>query len=223
MKRRIIRFLIAGVLIVAIAAVPVLAAGITPFTDIEMWAKEYIETAYKYGYVTGVTETRFEPDAPMTRAMAITVLYKHAQKILGDSPPIKDESEMPFTDVKPGSYYYDAVVWAYGSYITDGTSKTTFSPDEPLRRQDCAKFLYSEKNYYSGLDDSGLSVDFPHPEIPETFIDRDDVSYYAINSVRYALGQNIMSGKSEFILDPQGAMTRAEAIKMIFYNFKPQD
>jgi len=223
MKGKITGFLIAVVLIAAIVAMPVLAAGITPFTDIEMWAKEYIETAYKYGFVNGVTETSFEPDAPMTRAMAITVLYRHAVKIFGVSPPVLEERELPFTDVNPEAYYYDAVVWAYGNELTNGTSETTFSPDEPLKRQDWVKLLYSETLYYLALDDSGIAVDFPHPDIPETFIDRGEVSYYAINAVRWAIGQQIMSGKSEFILDPQGAITRAEAIKMKFCNYGPQD
>ena len=94
------------------------------FTDVP--AGSYYEDAVIWavdkGITTGTSATTFDPNGICTRAQAVTFLWRAA------GSPAAKSAVMPFTDVKAGSYYYDAVLWAVENGITKGTSETMFSP-----------------------------------------------------------------------------------------------
>ena len=84
----------------------------------------------------GTSATAFSPNMPCTRAQAVTFLYRAAGE--PDVAGLKN----PFTDVKEGSYYYNAVLWAVDKGITKGVSETTFEPDTTCTRAHIVTFLY---------------------------------------------------------------------------------
>ena len=108
-----------------------------PFTDVVKGS--YYETAVlwavEHGITNGTSETTFSPNAPCTRAQTVTFLWRSQGK------PAAGTAN-PFTDVAKDTYYTDAVLWAVENGITEGTSETTFSPDEDCTRAQTVTFLY---------------------------------------------------------------------------------
>ena len=88
------------------------------------------------GITTGTDDTHFSPDWICTRAQVVTFLWRAA----GEPKP--KTTVNPFTDVKKGEYYYDAVLWAVENGITKGTSNTTFAPDDTCTRAHVVTFLW---------------------------------------------------------------------------------
>ena len=91
--------------------------------------------AVENGITQGVSNTEFAPDATVTRGQTVTFLYRAAGK-----PAVS--GIVPFTDVKPGKYYYKAVKWAVANGITTGVSETEFAPDGGCTRGQIVTFLY---------------------------------------------------------------------------------
>ena len=91
--------------------------------------------AYEEGITGGTSETTFEPDINVSRAQVVTFLWRYAGK------PVVDYW-MQMTDIASGQYYTEAVRWALSEKITDGTSKTTFSPNNDCLRGQIVTFLY---------------------------------------------------------------------------------
>jgi|GEM_PF-3025956 len=110
-----------------------------PFEDIEEDAYYYqaVLWAYKNGITDGTTPTTFRPDWTVTRGQAVTFLYRYAGE-----PKIGEVN--PFEDVAETDYYYNAILWAVKKGITEGTSKTTFSPDRDSFRAEVVTMLYRQ-------------------------------------------------------------------------------
>ncbi len=111
------------------------------FTDVPAGAYYHgaVCWAVEKGVTNGVSATEFAPASTVTRAQAVTFLWRAAGK------PAPTSSVNPFEDVKKGEntdWYYDAVLWAVEKGITNGTSATTFSPDDPVTRGQMATFLW---------------------------------------------------------------------------------
>lgn len=97
-----------------------------------------VKWALAHGVTNGTSASTFSPDSPCTRGQIVTFLYK----ILGNTDSaLPDESI--FSDVQKGSYYYDAVNWAAAEKVTNGTSPSTFSPENTCTRGQCITFLYN--------------------------------------------------------------------------------
>ena len=113
-------------------------SGENPFADVSSSAYYYdaVLWAVANGITKGSSATTFSPDAPVTRAQAVTFQWRTAgsPKATGDS----------FSDVAADTYYADAVTWAVANGITNGTSATTFSPETPVSRAQAVTFLYRE-------------------------------------------------------------------------------
>jgi hypothetical protein len=107
-----------------------------PFTDIDANAYYYkaILWAYENGITDGVNGSSFDPEGTVGRGQSVTFLCR----ALGG----KAEGSTPFEDVAEGLYYSDAVSWAYENGVTDGTSATSFSPDDDCLRCQIVTFLY---------------------------------------------------------------------------------
>ena len=122
--------------------------GKNPFTDVP--AGSYYEDAVIWavdkGITTGTSATTFNPNGICTRAQAVTFLWRAA------GSPAAKSSAMPFADVKAGSYYETAVLWAVENGITKGTSDTMFSPDATCTRAQIVTFLWrSQKSPAAGM------------------------------------------------------------------------
>ena len=90
--------------------------------------------AIENGITNGMTETTFAPDATCTRGQGVTFLYRALKDSAGGGAN--------FTDVKSDAFYADAVNWAVANNVTNGTSDTTFSPDDNCTRGQIVTFLY---------------------------------------------------------------------------------
>ena len=114
------------------------AAGSNPFTDVSSNAYYYdaVLWAVANGVTNGTTATTFSPNAPVTRAQAVTFQWRAS-----GSPAVSGGS---FSDVAADAYYSGAVAWAVANGITNGTTATTFSPDTPVSRAQAVTFLYRE-------------------------------------------------------------------------------
>ena len=112
-------------------------AAEAPFTDVaaDAYYAQAVAWAYASGITKGTSETEFSPDATVTRAQVVTLLYRYEQASATGGAN-------QFTDVAEGAYYYDAVLWANANNITNGTSATTFSPDSDCTRAQIVTFLY---------------------------------------------------------------------------------
>ena len=159
------------------------------YYDAVLWAAEN-------GITGGVDATHFAPNATCTRAQAVTFLWRAA------GSPAPKSSENPFTDVKDGSYYYDAVLWAVENGITNGTSATAFSPNATCSRAQIVTFLWrSQKS--------------PAADTVNPFTDVATDSYYA-NAVVWAAENGITGGTSATTFSPNNDCTRAQIVTFLF-------
>lgn len=110
------------------------------FSDVpaDQYYAKAVAWAVENGITNGTGDGMFSPDTAVTRAQTVTFLFRALSGEAG--------LENPFADVEAGAYYYDAVLWAVGNGITDGTSATTFSPDEGCLRAQIVTFLYRAYN-----------------------------------------------------------------------------
>lgn len=165
------------------------------------WAADSVDFAYQCGLVNGMEDDQFAPGATMNRAMLVTVLYRAA-----GSPEMTVTTN--FTDLNANSYYYNAVVWANAMGVVDGTSETTFSPDDPVTRQQIAVILYryaALSGRADGTDVAGL----------DHFADRAQVGDYALRAMGWAVAKGIITGTDENTLSPNDPATRAQVVVML--------
>ena len=173
-----------------------------PFTDVAADGPyaEAIRWAVENGITKGKTETTFEPNATCTRAQAVTFLWRAA------GCPEPETREMTFTDVKAGSHYEKAVLWAVENGITKGTSETTFSPDKTCTRAQIVAFLWrSQKS--------------PAAEGANPFTDVKAGAYYE-QAVLWAVANGITLGKTASTFDPNGGCTRAQIVTFLWRSQK---
>lgn len=177
------------------------AIDTTPFTDVAQsaWYFPYVHDIYWSGLMNGTSKTTFEPDATTTRAMVVQVLYNLAGKDVG--------YHEIFKDVKYNDWFCKAVIWAYAAGVCNGTSKTTFSPNDPVTREQLAAFLYR----FTAL----CGVDCKANGDLSRFADRNQISGYARDAIAWAVGAGIINGKSPTTVAPRAYATRAEIAAML--------
>ena len=131
----------------------------TAYTDVDTNAYYYkaVLWAEEKGITTGTSDTSFSPDAECTRSQIVTFLHRYA-----DTPSAEKTSS--FMDVDTDAYYADAVSWAAENSITNGTSETTFSPDDSCTRGQAVTFLY---NYAKLTGQAGTGMVPPSGDRPE--------------------------------------------------------
>jgi len=174
------------------------AGGVAGFTDVAPGAyyADAVAWAVANGITSGTTATTFSPDNTCTRAQTVTFLWRAA----GSPAPASQNN--PFTDVKPGAYYYNAVLWAVEQGITGGTTKTTFSPDNTVTRGQTAAFLYR-------------AAGSPAAEGGTAFADIAEGAYYA-NAVAWAAANGITGGTTATTFSPNNGCTRAQIVTFLY-------
>ena len=139
----------------------------------------------------------FGPNDKVTRAQMVTLLYG-----LAGRPGVDTSKALPFTDVNQKGWYANALRWAYANGIAAGTSATTFSPNASVTREQMVSFLAR----YAKLMDKYESMD----EDLSVFTDIKDLSSYAEESMKWAVGTGLVSGTGSGKLDPKATATRAQ-------------
>ncbi len=171
------------------------------FTDVKSgaWYYQAVQYAITNSVFSGMSDTTFEPNTPMTRAMLVKVLYN----IEGN--PNATGYKNPFKDVKDGQWYTDAVKWAAANGVVFGTTDTTFSPNDKITREQLSTILYR----YSMLK----GYDVSESKELSAFPDNKNVSGYALEAMSWAVAAGLISGNEvngRTVLDPRGAATRAQ-------------
>ena len=180
-----------------------------PFSDVKEspghWKYENIKYVWKNRIMNGISGTNlFRPDHSLTRAMFAAVLYRMAGE-----PQV--EFTQKFTDVEPGIWYSDAVIWVNIQGMAEGFGDGSYGINRDITREQIAKMLYlfGKAQGYAVSDRRELN----------SFTDGKDVSRWAVDYMRWAAAVEMITGKPNdaggFRLDPRGKATRAECAKML--------
>ena len=170
-----------------------------PFIDVieSDWFYPYVKNAYENKFMLGTSDTEFEPQTALTRAMFVTILHR----IDGE----KNEGENVFADVPEDAYYRNAVAWASANGIVMGMSDTEFAPDVNITREQMAAILYRYAKYKNLDTSAGDNTNIL------SYDDFGDISEYAVTAMQYTAGTGLITGKSDSTLNPLDNTTRAEA------------
>ena len=176
---------------------------VNPFNDVKKsdWFYDAVMDMLGRGLMIGTADDKFDPSGTLSRAMIVTVLYRHAGK------PVVSGLNNPFDDLADGQWYTGAVKWAAANGIVTGKGNGKFGPDENITRQDFAVILYR----YAGFAGMALSVTRDDPD----FLDDADIANYAKEAVEAFFKAGIIDGKPGNRFDPQGSATRVEFAVMI--------
>ena len=176
-----------------------------PFTDVVAGTWYYGAAAYAYnnGLFAGMTPTTFAPNATMTRAMLVSVLWR-----LAGAPAPKAPNT--FVDVPDGAWYTDAVTWAAENGVVSGIGGSRFDPSGYVTREQTAEILY---NYaHSKGYDVSARADLT------AFPDAGSVSGWAEEALSWANAAGLINGTvrdGQTILDPQGSASRAQVAMIL--------
>ncbi len=169
-----------------------------PFTDVsgDAWYYDAVEFASRNHLMNGYEGSRFAPDAPLSRAMLVQILYNQAGR-----PAAAEEGIFP--DVPAGSVYAGAVSWSAANGITGGYGDGLFRPYDRITREQMVTILW---RYEGSPESSGA---------PLTFSDSGQISAYAQEAVRWAVEKGIIGGYQTGVLAPGGQTTRAQAAQIL--------
>ena len=171
------------------------------------WAHKGIDYCVRNRLMNGVGAGTFSPGTACTRAQIVKILYNRSGNQADYS-----YYYLPFTDVAPGAWYYNAVAWAYYNDVTSGTSATTFTPNAAITRQQLVTFLYRYTVKYA--------PEFTGNAAPiSAFPDAGSVANWAYAAMSWAVGNGLIKGNAHDngldYLDPNDSATRAQTATII--------
>lgn len=169
------------------------------FVDVKEtdWFDEAVDWAVQNNVTKGKDKTHFAPYNVCTRAEAVTFLWRAL-----DCPEPEDTTN-PFKDVKPGSYYYDAVLWAVEKGITKGKDKTHFAPSSVCTREQVVTFLWR-------------AYDCPEPETTTNPFQDVKSTSYAYKAILWAVEKQITNGTSKTKFSPAKECNRAQIVTFLY-------
>lgn len=177
-----------------------------PFTDLDenAWYYPAVQYVFEHEMMLGTSDTAFSPSGKLSRAMVAQILYN-----LEGRPAV--EGTRNFTDVQEGVWWTPAIAWAKENGIVNGYEDNTFQPQKNVTRQEFAKMMY---NYaaYKGYD---LTADGDLTE----YADGGSVSGWAMESMAWANGNQLINGFEDQTLRPLGTATRVQAAQILM-NFR---
>jgi len=178
---------------------------VLPFEDVaeNAWYSDAVKYVYSNNLMAGTSTDPmlFSPSLQTTRGMIVTILYRYA-----GSPDVSGLAN-PFNDLKVGSWYYDAVIWAAVNGIVSGYGDGKFGPDDNITREQLAAIL---SNY---ADKAELSLSSLRDYTG--FSDDAAIGGYAKQAVEHLYMAGIIDGKPDGSFDPKGSATRAEVATML--------
>ncbi|MGI6254950.1 MAG: S-layer homology domain-containing protein [Acutalibacter sp.] len=167
------------------------------------WFFNAAEYVYENGIMAGTGASRFQPNTPLTRAMAVQLFYN-----LEGQPSLEGENlGYPFEDVDASLWYGDAVYWARLHQIVSGVGENSFAPNAPITREQFAQMLYGYAKYkgYDVTAKGDLSA----------FLDSGKISSWAQAALQWANGEGLINGDTNGYLSPGGSTTRAHAASIL--------
>lgn len=167
------------------------------------WYFADVAYVYQKGIMTGTAnepELLFSPLLNTNRAMFVTVLYR-----MEGEPQARSST---FDDIEAGSYYEKAVAWACENNIVNGISPTEFAPLSSITREQTAKIIANYAAY------KGIAIPEKNTDITK-FSDYSKVSEWALEALQICVDMDIIRGRNDNTLDPQGSTTRAETAAIL--------
>lgn len=159
------------------------------------WAHKGIDYCVLFGLMSGIGDGLFDPNGMTTRAMLVSILYSMAGK-----PDVSELPEMPFEDVKPGTWYANAVRWAYANQVVAGVDNTHFAPNACLTRAQLVTMLYRAYGPEKGIRPRPIGGYTDWSEVPE----------WAYPAMTWAVSMCLISGTSSATLSPNSGAARAQ-------------
>lgn len=168
-----------------------LVSADTRFTDVpdSHWAHDAIEYVVDEGLFAGTSDTTFNPEGTMTRAMLWVVLAR-----MDDVNTNASSGE---------AWYQPGLDWAVENGISDGTN-----PNNNITREQFAAMLYRY------AENAGEDITADTAELNK-FIDTINISTYALEPLAWAVENGIVSGTSSDTISPSGNATRAQVATML--------
>lgn len=163
------------------------------------WFYESVKYVFEQKLMNGVSTTEFAPNANLTRAMLVTILYR-----MENEPPCKS---VRFDDVETDMWYTNAIAWAFENGIVKGMGNGLFAPNANITREQIAQILCNYEKYKNESIDCTADL--------SRFTDNSSVSKWAEEAVNWAVKNSIVTGKTATTLEPLGQAARAEAAAML--------
>jgi hypothetical protein len=168
------------------------------FTDIDThWAKKWIEAAVKLGFVSGYEDGTFKPDRTITRA--------EFSKLMNSALHTEKEATLSFTDVGNKDWFYKEIKKSVASGFFSGYENNTFRPNNPIKREEVAKVV-----------SSAITIGEADGEGATFLSDYISIQEWAKSSVNAVYNKGYILGYPEGVYRPEKALTRAEAVKIIY-------
>ena len=204
--KRITACIILAVLL--LASLPLTAIGeassAPEFSDVPAgcWYEQAVLWASENGITSGVGEGKFGPNLEVTRGQVVTMLWR-----IESSP--EPSGRAAFSDVPDGKWYSNAVDWASANHIVAGYPGNIFAPNRVITRQELVTILYRYAQYKDN------SVAAPDTDI-SYYSDYAEISDFAVEAMRWAVGNGIVNGTSATTLCPKGTATRAQLVQILY-------
>ena len=173
-----------------------------PFTDVPQGEYYYdaVLWAYENGIASGLTANAFGPDEACTRAQVVVFLWR------AKGEPKAENNELPFSDIEKGSYYYDAVAWAYENGIVSGIDSSRFGPEETVTRSQFVTFLYRAEGK------PGHNSSNPFTDVPQ--------GGYYYDAVIWAYENGIASGLTGNRFGTDESCTRGQVATFLYRAYR---
>lgn len=173
-----------------------------PFVDVteDKWYYDAVAYVYQQGIMVGMSETTFEPNTTVNRALVVQMLYN-----LEGQPQVSGDSG--FSDIRDDQWYAKAVAWASANDVVAGYEDGTFRPTRAVTREEFAQILYN----YAKCKGYGLSASADLGKFP----DSGQVSSWAETALGWANGNGLINGHDDGRLDPKGSTIRAQAASIL--------
>lgn len=160
------------------------------------WAFASVERAAELGLVTGYSDGTFRPDAPVTRAQFVLMLWR----MCGKPAAAKAAS---FADAS-ADWYQDALSWAVEKGYVNGLSDTRFGPDAPITRQQAMAILFRLNGGQSGTELTLTGI------YEQTFADSTTIASWAKDATWWAVYHELVSGVGGSRIAPEANASRAQ-------------
>ena len=179
--------------------------GASYYDDVrtDAWYYDAVTFVTDRGYFYGVEKDLFAPYMNMDRAMFVTVLGRIS------NVDVSKYTGIAFTDVAEGSYYAPYVAWAAENGIVLGRSAEIFDPYANITREEMAAIMYRYCNFL------GVDMTLDNEMFMDRYVDRDDISDWAVTYVEWAVGAGLIRGMSDNTIDPLDYATRAQVAQVI--------
>jgi len=207
MKKRLAVILSAIMVLTMFGGQFAFAVSADQFTDVEAdgWYKPDVDFVAEHEYMVGTSDTTFEPQSNLTRAMFATILARY------DGAEVDNSKETVFTDVEVDQWFTGSIGWANEKAIVEGIGDNQFAPASFITREQLATMVERYITYVESTTDRVHVT----PGVAIPFTDADQISAYAKDAMDKAVIHGLIIGYPDKSVKPLQNITRAETAAVI--------